>query len=143
MVVLDLCCMRWMSLGWGIVLFSWSVKSWQASPRVEGLSSSQKRKRLLGRLSTKTMVSSASRWGGRSLKLREESFWLRSLLEVMVVRSAGDRRFIMTISLVGEKKPSVGRLRDEEIQVHSLLHRKRGGPDEFARSSFCSLSCFW
>ena len=61
----------------------------------------------------------------------------------MVVQSAWELRLMMIISLVGEKKPSVGRLRDEEIQVHSLLHRKRGGPDEFARSSFCSLSCFW
>ena len=41
------------------------LKSRQASARVDGLESSEKRKRLSGRLETKMVVSSASGLGGR------------------------------------------------------------------------------
>ena len=51
-------------------------------------------------------------------------------------------RFIMTKLLLGEKKPSVGMLRDWASHLHSLLHLRRGGPVILPGSSFWSLKLF-
>ena len=61
--------------------------------------------------------------------------------EVIVVLSSLVLRLIMTKSLLGEKKPSVGMLRDWASHLHSSLHLRRGGPMVLPGSSFWSLSC--
>ena len=104
-VLLDLCWMRWiLSIsGWASRRFL--RKSSQASSRVRGCSVSQKRNRLSGRLSTKMVESSASRGGGRSLRLFLVSLVWKSVWEVTLFISELEWKVKMTRlgSCLGEK----------------------------------------
>ena len=64
----------------GYYIQGFILKSEQASARVQGLKSSQKRKRLSGRLETKMVVSSASGLGGRRENWKEVSLGRNSAL---------------------------------------------------------------
>ena len=74
-----LCWIRWIFSMSGWTWRRLLRKSSQASARVRGCSVSQKRNRLSGRLSTKMVESSASRGGGRSLRLFRVSLVWKSL----------------------------------------------------------------
>ena len=73
MVVVVRCWIRWVLVISGWICFNLSMKSVQASARLCGYVSPQKRKRLSGRLRINMTDSSASRGGGRILSLNSVS----------------------------------------------------------------------